>query len=224
MQIIHRIETQLREQLQADAALIQTAAALSADSATNAVKGEVRARVTAGLGSARAGNAVRARRYIDPNSLAGVVLSNWRYKINGKDVDVLGAYATGATISKPGGALALPLPAAGRKIGGGRMTPEKFMERTGLSLRLVKRPGRPSLLVTEGGRLNSQGLARFKGGKKKRGQQGPVKRPDLNIPVFQLVQSVRLRKRIELGGINEFAAQQLQDRFMAALGTNEGAP
>ena len=73
--------------------------------------------------------------------------------------EIVGAHDTGPLIrSKAGFWLTIPLPAAGRGLRGGRITPGEWERRRGLRLRFVYRRIGPSLLVTEG-RLNTKGQA-----------------------------------------------------------------
>lgn len=72
---------------------------------------------------------------------------------------IVGAHDTGPQIrSKDGFWLAIPLPAAGKSLRGGRITPGEWERRRGLRLRFGYRRKGPSLLVAEG-RLNTKGQA-----------------------------------------------------------------
>ena len=64
---------------------------------------------------------------------------------------IVGAHDTGPLIrSKTGFWLAIPTPAAGRGLRGGKITPGEWERRRGLRLRFVYRRRGPSLLVAEG--------------------------------------------------------------------------
>jgi hypothetical protein len=72
---------------------------------------------------------------------------------------IVGAHDTGPLIrSRNGFWLAIPTPAAGKSLRGGRITSGEWERRTGLRLRFIYRRRGPSLLVAEG-RLNSKGKA-----------------------------------------------------------------
>jgi hypothetical protein len=103
---------------------------------------------------------------------------------------IIGAHDTGPLIrSRDGFWLAIPLPAAGKSLRGGRMTPGEWERRRGLRLRFVYRRRGPSLLVADG-RLNSRGL-----GVGSRSQTG---RGQATVPIFLLVPQVKLAKRLDL--------------------------
>ena len=103
---------------------------------------------------------------------------------------IVGAHDTGPLIrSKNGFWLAIPTPAAGKSIRGGRITPGEWERRTGLRLRFIYRRRGPSLLVAEG-RLNTKGRAVASKSKTGRGV--------VTAPIFLLVPQVKLRKRLDL--------------------------
>ena len=103
---------------------------------------------------------------------------------------IVGAHDTGPLIrSKDGFWLAIPTPAAGRGLRGGRITPGEWERRRGLRLRFVYRRRGPSLLVAEG-RLNSRGLGVASRSKTGRGRT--------TVPIFLLVPQVKLPKRLNL--------------------------
>jgi hypothetical protein len=104
---------------------------------------------------------------------------------------IISAHDTGPLIrSRNGFWLAIPTPAAGNSLRGGRISPREWERRTGLRLRFVYRRMGPSLLVAEG-RLNTKGQAvvsRLKTGHGK-----------VTAPIFLLVPQVKLPKRLDLG-------------------------
>ena len=103
---------------------------------------------------------------------------------------IVGAHDTGPLIrSKNGFWLAIPLPAAGKSLRGGRITPGEWERRRGLRLRFVYRRTGPSLLVAEG-RLNTKGQAVVSRSKTGRGK--------VTAPIFLLVPQVKLPKRLDL--------------------------
>ena len=84
---------------------------------------------------------------------------------------IIGAHDAGPLIrSKNGLWLAIPTPAAGKALGGRRITPAAWERKTGLRLRFVYRRTGPSLLVADAVRLNTRGLAAVSRSKTGRGQ------------------------------------------------------
>ncbi|MEI4234878.1 DUF6441 family protein [Roseovarius sp. D22-M7] len=103
---------------------------------------------------------------------------------------IVGAHDTGPLIrSNTGFWLAIPTPAAGRGLRGGKITPGEWERRRGLRLRFVYRRTGPSLLVAEG-RLNKRGLGVASRSKTGRGR--------MTVPIFLLVPQVKLPKRLDL--------------------------
>ena len=104
---------------------------------------------------------------------------------------IVGAHDTGPLIrSRNGFWLAIPTPAAGKALGGRRITPGSWERKTGLRLRFVYRRIGPSLLVADRARINSRGLAAVSRSKTGRGQ--------VTAPIFLLVPQVKLPKRLDL--------------------------
>lgn len=142
----------------------------------------------AGLGS-RLQRTIRKAIYpAGHNSLraAALVWSN-----AGKIVD---AFERGVTIrSENGFYLAIPLPAAGRGIGGKRITPGQWEQRTGRRLQFIYRRGKPPLLVDTGKVTRAAPRVAF-------GQKQSERRGFKNktIPIFVLKSSVRLPKKLNL--------------------------
>jgi len=103
---------------------------------------------------------------------------------------IVGEHDTGPPIRlKNGFWLAIPLPAAGKSLRGGRITPGEWERRPGLRLRFVYRRAGPSLLIAEG-RLNTKGQAVVSRSKTGRGK--------VSSPIFLLVPQVKLPKRLNL--------------------------
>ncbi|WP_424180075.1 DUF6441 family protein [Yoonia sp. TsM2_T14_4] len=138
----------------------------------------------AGLGR-RLSNSIRSQTYPRSGESLKAAALVWS-----KAPQIIGAHDTGPLIrSKDGFWLAIPTPAAGRGLRGGRITPGEWERRRGLRLRFVYRRRGPSLLVADG-RLNNRGLgvaSRFKTG---RGRS--------TVPIFLLVPQVKLAKRLNL--------------------------
>jgi hypothetical protein len=117
---------------------------------------------------------------------------------------IVGAHDTGPLIrSKNGFWLAIPTPAAGKSLRGGRITPGEWERRRGLRLRFIYRRRGPSLLVAEG-RLNTKGRAFGRLTRPHRGH-GPASpsrsktgRGLVTAPIFLLVPQVKLPKRLDL--------------------------
>ena len=104
---------------------------------------------------------------------------------------IVGAHDAGPLIrSKNGFWLAIPTPAAGKALGGRRITPAAWERKTGLRLRFVYRRTGPSLLVADSVRLNARGHAAVSRSKTGRSQ--------VTAPMFLLVPQVKLPKRLDL--------------------------
>ena len=150
------------------------------------LKSAWRAQITgAGLGQ-RLANTIRSQTYPKGrNSLdaAALVWSNAPV--------IIGAHDTGPLIRSASGFwLAIPLPAAGKALGGKRMTPGMWEQKTGLRLRFVYRSRGPSLLVADAVRLNTRGQTAVSKSKTGLGQ--------VTAPIFLLVRQVKLPKRLDL--------------------------
>ena len=153
----------------------------------------------AGLGL-RIANTIRSQTYPKGrNSLdaAALVLSNAPV--------IIGAHDTGPLIRSASGFwLAIPLPAAGKALGGKRITPAMWEQKTGLRLRFVYRSRGPSLLVADAVRLNTRGQAAVSKSKTGRGQGSSGSNRSggsiaaKNAPIFLLVRQVKLPKRLDL--------------------------
>lgn len=138
----------------------------------------------AGLGQ-RLARTIRAENYPKgKNSLNAAAMVWTRAPV------IVEAHNTGPLIrSRNGFWLAIPTPAAGKSLRGGRITPLEWERRTGLRLRFIYRTTGPSLLIAEA-RLNKQGRAVVSRAKTGRGVA--------SVPIFLLVPQVRLRKRLDL--------------------------
>ena len=108
--------------------------------------------------------------------------------------------------------LAIPLPVAGKGQRGGRITPGEWESRTGKRLRFIYRPGKSALLVMDEGRINARGLAKVKGGKRRR---DGIKTGEQTIPIFVLVPQVKLRKRLRLQEAATYAASAVPGSIVA---------
>jgi hypothetical protein len=138
----------------------------------------------AGLGR-RLSNSIRSQTYPRSGESLKAAALVWS-----KAPQIIGAHDTGPLIrSKDGFWLAIPTPAAGRGLRGGRITPGEWERRRGLRLRFVYRRRGPSLLVADG-RLNTKGQAVVSRSKTGRGK--------VTAPIFLLVPQVKLPKRLDL--------------------------
>lgn len=144
-----------------------------------------RAQITqAGLGR-RLSNSIRSQTYPKADNSLKAASLVWS-----KAPVIVGAHDKGPLIrSKDGFWLAIPTPAAGRGLRGGRITPGEWERRRGLRLRFVYRRRGPSLLVADG-RLNNRGLGVASRSKTGRGRS--------TVPIFLLVPQVKLAKRLNL--------------------------
>ncbi|MCE8556315.1 hypothetical protein KBY29_18530 [Ruegeria pomeroyi] len=155
----------------------------------------------AGLGR-RLANSIRSQTFPKAGESLNAAALVWS-----KAPVIVGAHDTGPLIrSKNGFWLAIPLPAAGNSLRGGRITPGEWERRRGLRLRFVYRRRGPSLLVAEG-RLNSRGLGVASRSKTGRGRA--------TVPIFLLVPQVRLPKRLDLGRDAERALDSVPGLIVA---------
>lgn len=185
MKLDVRIAGNIAAMMAAEVAAGEKAVTTTVNNAGIDLKSRWRAQVTgAGLGR-RLGNSIRNRTFPKgQNSLdaAALVWSN--------APEIISSFDKGVTIrSSSGFFLAIPTPAAGRGIGGKRLTPGEWEKRRGVQLRFVFRRGKPSLLVAEA-RVSARGIAARSRSKTGRGVA--------TVPIFVLVPQVTLRKRLDL--------------------------
>ena len=155
----------------------------------------------AGLGR-RLANSIRSQTYPKAGESLNAAALVWS-----KAPVIVGAHDTSPLIrSKSGFWLAIPLPAAGKSLRGGRITPGEWERRRGLRLRFVSRRTGPSLLVAEG-RLNTRGQAVVSRSKTGRGK--------LNAPIFLFVPQVKLPKRLDLDRDAERALDSVPELIVA---------
>ena len=153
--------------------------------AGNTLKTAWRSQITgAGLGQ-RLAHTIRSEQFPKRKPSLNAAALVWS-----KAPGIVSAHDTGPLIrSKESFWLAIPTPAAGKSLRGGRIRPGDWERRTGLRLRFVYRRTGPSLLVAEG-RLNARGRAVASRSKTGRGAT--------TVPIFLLVPQVQLRKRLDL--------------------------
>jgi hypothetical protein len=155
----------------------------------------------AGLGR-RLANSIRSQTYPKSGESLKAAALVWS-----KAPVIVGAHDTGLLIrSKDGFWLAIPTPAAGRGLRGGRITPGEWERRRGLRLRFVYRHRGTSLLVADG-RLNNRGLGVVSRSKTGRGRA--------TVPIFLLVPQVKLAKRLDLARDAERAHDSLPGLIVA---------
>lgn len=123
----------------------------------------------------------------------------------------------GTARSRSGRYMAVPLPAAGSPPRGARgtqsqLTPEAWEARTGLQLRLVKRPGRMPILVADEARLTAAGRARQGRGR----QAGPAAKGAATVPIFVLIPMIRFRGSLPVRQIVEAAENDLRREIAGA--------
>lgn len=218
-----KLEAYLTQQAEATADAADAAVRFT----TEETKKLGRVQVGAAL-SPRAANTLTSRFYLGSREggrqgVAGYVHGRWfRRSAAGRRTDILAEYETGATITpKRGTALAIPLRGAGRFGLSAldrrtRVTPASFERQTGLELRLVQRPGKNPILVTDGTRapriLNSRGdfVKRKKGS-----------RYAAWVPVFVLVRQSRLPKRLDFTQLRRKAGDDLARRVLIEMGKRD---
>jgi Family of unknown function (DUF6441) len=123
----------------------------------------------AGLG-ARLANSIRSEVFPKIGASLNAATVVWS-----KAPVIIGAHDGGPLIrSRNGLWLAIPTPAAGKALGGGRITPAAWERKTGRRLRFVYRRAGASLLVA------------------------PTARKAATVPMFLLVPQVKLPKRLDL--------------------------
>jgi hypothetical protein len=149
------------------------------------LKSAWRGQITQASLGRRLSNSIRSQTYPRSGESLKAAALVWS-----KAPQIIGAHDTGPLIrSKDGFWLAIPTPAAGRGLRGGRITPGEWERRRGLRLRFVYRRRGPSLLVADG-RLNNRGLGVASRSKTGRGRS--------TVPIFLLVPQVKLAKRLNL--------------------------
>jgi hypothetical protein len=126
----------------------------------------------AGLG-ARLANSIRSEVFPKAGSSLNAAAVVWS-----KAPVIIGAHDTGPLIrARYGLWLAIPTPAAGKALGGRRITPGGWERKTGLRLRFVYRRTGPSLLLAPA---------------------GPRPSGTTVSPIFLLVPQIKLPKRLDL--------------------------
>ena len=169
--------------MRAEVAVGQKAVSTTMNQAGLGLKTAWRGQITgAGLGQ-RLANTIRSQTWPKGRNSLDAAALGWS-----NAPVIIGAHDTGPLIRSASGFwLAIPLPAAGKALGGKRITPGMWEQKTGLRLRFVYRNRGPSLLVADAVRLNTRGQAALSKSKTGRGQ--------VTAPIFLLVRQVKLPKR-----------------------------
>ena len=185
MRLKLQIDPDLAALLAAEVAAGERAVSAAIGKAATDLKIAWRAQITgAGLG-ARLARTIRSEAYPNGRPSLNAAALVWS-----KAPVIVGAHDTGPLIrAKNGLWLAIPTPAAGKSLRGGRITPGEWERRRGQRLRFIYRRMGPSLLVAEG-RLDSKGCAMASRSKTGRGRA--------TVPIFLLVPQVKLPKRLDL--------------------------
>ena len=119
--------------------------------------------------------------------------------------------------SKDGWFLAIPLPAAGSKGRRRDLTPGEWERRTGLRLRFVYRPNRPSLLVLDEAVLSGKRQI----GRANTGRRREKGRGSTTVPIFVLLPQVAFANRFAVEPIVRRFGARLDDDFEAYLRQGE---
>lgn len=194
------------------------------------------AAVTAGVGAAAVGLKTDFRRRVHeaglgerfPNAIRSEVYpgagksslraAGWIFVKGKRTIDILDAYARGATIRAKGGRwLAIPTPAAGNAGGRwSRMTPAAWRYRRGTPLRLVAPRGKPYMLL-----VTNLRLSKGKRGGYRNPSKTALKRGDYeSVVVFILVRQVEVRRRLSVDGLAELWVGRVPDLIEKALPDN----
>ena len=177
--------TDLAELMRGEITAGEKAVTAAVREAGNGLRDSWRGQITrAGLGQ-RVARTIRAETYPKGRDSLNAAAMVWS-----RAPVILEAHNTGPLIrSADGFWLAIPTPAAGKSLRGGRITPGEWERRTGLRLRFIYRRNGPSLLIAEA-RLSKKGRAVRSRSKTGRGLT--------SVPIFLLVPQVRLSKRLDL--------------------------
>jgi hypothetical protein len=163
--------------------------------AAERLKGGWRAQINgAGLGP-RLARTIRSERYPKQGHSIGAAGLVWS-----KAPEIIGAHDSGALIrAKTGLWLTIPTPVARERIRRGPLTPAIWRQRTGITLRLVRRRAGPHLLVADNVRFTRSGRIRENVTRRKDGTTYSRLEGRSSAPIFLLVPQVKLPKRLDLG-------------------------
>ncbi len=219
----HELGLALTGQLQAtinaaDAAVLKAANG-AVDWVIHTMKDELREMVEGARLGRRLANSVRGRKY--PDQGLGRDPAGFIY-VQPSAVHIYESFATGATIrSRTGDYLAIPVPGspADRKNYGqkrdGRTTIEDFKAR-GIELAFVRANGsRPAMLVGKSVRLSTLKSGRQRVTAAKLTKSGRLAAGTQSIPLFWLVPSAKMPKRLAWDAWFRRASEQFMQRFAA---------
>jgi len=188
------ITPDLAELMAAEIEAAEKAVTAGVGAAAERLKGGWRAQITgAGLGP-RLARTIRSERYPKQGHSIEAAALVWS-----KASMIVGAHDEGALIrSKTGLYLAIPTPVARDRIRRGPLTPAIWRQRTGITLRLVRRRAGPHLLVADNVRFSRSGRIRENVTRRKDGTVASRLEGRSSAPIFLLVPQVRLPKRLDL--------------------------
>jgi hypothetical protein len=141
-----------------------------------------------------------------------------------KAPQIVRAFDEGTVIrSRDGFWLAIPTDAVPRRLGGKRPTPALVEQIMGLRLRFVYRRGRSGLLVADGARLGRTGQARALAVRRSRNGGEHIRlNGRATVPMFVLVPSVRMPKRLNWAAAARRAEARLAPNILAAIRESDG--
>lgn len=206
MRLVTKIQGDLRLDMETEIRVGKMAALGAVTGVGGAIKADWRGQIAAaGLGR-RLGNTVRSEVYPKGTGSLNAAALIWS-----KAKKIVGAFETGVEIrAKNARFLAIPLPAAGRSIRNGRISPSEWERRRGRRLQYIERKNGGALLVDVGEAL--RGPSTFGRGGVARSSRKLARAP---VPIFALVPRVKLQKRLGLYSSADRLAQSMGARLVA---------
>lgn len=168
----------------------ERAVTLAVKEATTGLKLDLRAQVTGAGFSSRFSKTWRGKTYPKKASMnaAGFVFS--------KAPEIMESYSSGAVIrAKKSAFLAIPLPAAGKKAMGKKVTPELWEQKHKKKLIFIKRKGSNPILIAENMRARKGKRGGFANASKRALKTG---KGLTTVPIFVLVPQVTVKKRFDV--------------------------
>lgn len=236
MRLNVEVDSGFSEAVGAVGSALRDAADAAVEAVTEQIKGGMRVVIEAALGS-RAANALRSRYYFgEHQEVRGLVHSKWwrTPAAGGAKVDMLGVFERGGVVASPfGGALAIPLPPAynvmglaayswrGRQMGSAKaVTPQAVEIKLGQRLGIVKSKQGHILLVARDVVRSSSRRGTVRSGTfvDKRGRERTRRGTKVGlVPMFVLVRSMLLPKRLDFSAIRAGAGEKLTEKFLVEL-------